>query len=180
MPCWPGLAWISTIFHTQPGSAIESSESFTLHVNAISLVRIKRWGDMQKRVPLPQQLLQEPSLGLYNLPWGCFCLFPARCDTHTHTHTHMELCNGPAHIRAESNVHHKPFVFLGSKNSISGDYLSLWFPIPICRDIRGPSICAVLCRSQHKASARTLHSGQAQGLLWLLPHWHLHFLAVHF
>ena len=128
----------------------------------------------------------SPSSCYRNHPWAFTtcrgvafaCFLPD--VTHTHTHTHMELCNGPAHIRAESNVHHKPFVFLGSKNSISGDYLSLWFPIPICRDIRGPSICAVLCRSQHKASARTLHSGQAQGLLWLLPHWHLHFLAVHF
>lgn len=172
MPSWPGLS----VCHPTCTSRLcnrELSESFALCVNATSLVRIKS-RDMQKRVLLLLAAAAgtvrgplQSAMGLL-LPVSCLLGLP-------------ELCNGSAHIRAETNARHKPFVFLGSKNSISRDYLSFRFLSPICHDLRGPSIgVAPHCRSQHKDSARTLHSRQAQTLSWLLPHWRLPFLAVHF
>lgn len=51
--CRLALSWLSTALHTLPGLCHrELSEFFALHVSVAILVRIKRWGDMWKRVLL--------------------------------------------------------------------------------------------------------------------------------
>lgn len=94
-------------------------------------------------------------MGFHYLPRDWFCLFPASYNP--------RLCKGPVHIRAEINAHHKPFVFLGSQNSISRDNVSLWFPITICRDLERPIHLSSHCRSWHEAAVGALHSGAGSG-----------------